>query len=161
LAQLHDPKAKKILYAILDTKDEGARLAAAEALAKLGDDAGKPVLEAVVANEASPNRLVATVALVPLGSYSGMDLMTAKLADKEPGTRRRGARGLGESGERASVGRLVALGDDKDWTVRVAAAAAVMAIVGLDPALLAQASVDWTKSALVSEDWDVRKAAAG
>src|SRR5262249_22637648 len=36
LAALHDPKAKKILYSVLDTKDEGARLAAAEGLAKLG-----------------------------------------------------------------------------------------------------------------------------
>ena len=45
--------------------------------------------------------------------------------------------------------------------MRIAAAVAVMAIVGLDPQVLAQASVDWTKSALASEDWAVRKAAAG
>jgi|GEM_PF-634697 len=160
LAALHDAKARKILYSILDTKDEGARLAAAEGLAKLGDDAGKKVLEAVVANEASPNRLVATVALVPLGNYAGYDLLTARLADKDPDTRSLAARGLGEIGERKSVKPLVQLAADKDWTVRVAAAVAVMAIVGLDPQLLAQASVDWTKSALASEDWAVRKAAA-
>ena len=84
LAALHDAKARKILYSILETKDEGARLAAAEGLAKLGDDAGKKVLEDVFANEASPNRLVATVALIPLGDYAGYDLLTAKLADKDP-----------------------------------------------------------------------------
>ncbi|HEV7558459.1 MAG TPA: HEAT repeat domain-containing protein, partial [Kofleriaceae bacterium] len=161
LAALHDAKARKILYSILDTKDEGARLAAAEGLAKLGDDAGKKVLEAVLANDASPNRVVATVALVPLGSYAGFDLLTTKLADKDPDTRCLAARGLGEIGERNSVKPLVELATDKDWRVRVAAAAAVMAIVGLDPQLLAQASVDWTKSALASEDWAVRKAAAG
>jgi HEAT repeat protein len=161
LAALHDAQARKILYSILDTKDEGARLAAAEGLAKLGDDAGKKVLQAVAANEASPNRLVASVALVPLGEYAGFDLLTAKLADKDPETRRLAARGLGDIGERKSVTALVELAVDKDWTVRVAAAAAVMAIVGLDPAVLAQSSVDWTKSALASEDWAVRKAAAG
>jgi HEAT repeat protein len=161
LAALHDAQARKILYSILDSKDEGARLAAAEGLAKLGDDGGKKALEAVIANEASPNRLVAAVALVPLGDYSGFELLSAKLADKDPDTRRLAARGLGEIGERKSVTALASLGGDKDWTVRVAAASAVMAIIGLDPAVLAQASVDWTKSALASEDWAVRKAAAG
>jgi len=161
LAALHDPKARKILYSILDTKDEGARLAAAEGLSKLGDDAGKQALQDIVANEASPNRLVATVALVPLGDYGGYDLLAGKLADKDPETRRLAARGLGEIGERKSVAALVALAADKDWTVRISAAVAVMAIVGLDPQLLAQVSIDWTKGALASEDWAVRRAAAG
>jgi len=30
-----------------------------------------------------------------------------------------------------------------------------------DPQVLAQASIDWTKGALESQDWAVRKAAAG
>jgi serine/threonine protein kinase/HEAT repeat protein len=161
MAALHDAKARKLLYSILDSHDEGSRLAAAEGLARLGDDAGKKVLEDVYGNEASPNRLVATVALVPLGDYVGFDLITTKLADKDPEVRRLAARGLGEIGERKSVPSLVALANDGDWTVKIAAAAAVMAIVGLDPQVLAQASVDWTASALKSQDWAVRKAAAG
>jgi HEAT repeat protein len=45
--------------------------------------------------------------------------------------------------------------------VRIAAAGAIVAIVGLDPKVLAQASVDWTRDALDSQDLAVRKAAAG
>ncbi len=161
LAALHDAQARKILYSILEAKDEGSRLAAAEGLAKLGDDGGKKVLQDVFANEASPNRLVATVALIPLGEYGGYDLITAKLDDKDPDIRRLAARALGEIGERKSLKHLVALTSDKSWAVRISAAVAVMAIVGLDPQVLAQASVDWTKGALASEDWAVRKAAAG
>lgn len=160
MAALHDAQARKLLYSILEAKDEGSRLAAAEGLARLGDDAGKKVLEDVYGNDASPNRLVATVALVPLGDYVGYDLITQRLADKDPDTRRLAARGLGEIGERKSVRALLALTGDTDWSVKIAAAQALIAIVGLAPEVLAQASVDWTKSALGSEDWAVRKAAA-
>jgi len=161
LAALRDASARKILYAILESKDEGSRLAAAEGLAKLGDDSGKRVLQDVSANEASPNRLVATVALIPLGDYGGFELITTKLGDKDPETRRLAARALGDIGERKSLKALIALANDKSWTVRIAAAAALVSIVGLDPRVLAQASVDWTRSALGSQDWAVRKAAAG
>ena len=161
MAALRDANARKILYAILENKDEGARLAAAEGLAKLGDDAGKKVLQDVLANQASPNRLVAAVAQIPLGEYGGLEVITAKLGDKDPGTRQLAARALGEIGERKSLPALIKLASDKDWTVRIAAASAIVAIVGLDPQVLAQASVDWTKGALGSQDWAVRKAAAG
>jgi serine/threonine protein kinase/HEAT repeat protein len=161
LAALRDAAARKVLYALLDHQDEGARLAAAEGLAKLGDDAGKQVLQAVFANPASPNQLVAAVAQISLGEYGGLDLIAAKLDAKDPGTRRLAARALGEIGDRKSLPALIALANDKDWTLRIAAAAAIVAIVGLDPQVLAQASVDWTKGALESQDWAVRKAAAG
>jgi HEAT repeat protein len=161
LAALHDVTARKALYAILDNQDEGARLAAAEGLAKLGDDAGKTVLHEVLANPASPNRLVAAVAQIPLGEYGDLALITQQLGAKDPGPRRLAARALGDIGEPESLAALVALTGDKDWTVRIAAAAAVVAIVGLDPQVLAQASVDWTKGALESQDWAVRHAAAG
>ncbi len=161
MAALHDAQARKLLYSILESKDEGSRLAAAEGLAKLGDDAGKKVLEDVISSEASPNRLVASVALVPLGDYVGFDLLSQRLTDKDADTRRLAARGLGDIGERKSVPALVTLAEDHDWSVKIAAAAAVLVIVGLDPQVLAQASVDWTASALKSEDWAVRKAAAG
>jgi HEAT repeat protein len=119
------------------------------------------VLQDVFANQASPNRLVAAVAQIPLGEYGGLALITAKLADKDAATRRLAARALGEIGERKSLPALIALTNDKDWTVRIAAAGAIVGIVGLDPQVLAQASVDWTKGALASQDWAVRKAAAG
>ncbi|HWO24483.1 MAG TPA: HEAT repeat domain-containing protein [Kofleriaceae bacterium] len=157
----HDASARKRLRALLDDKQEGTRLAAAEGLAKLGDDAGKKVLQEVLANAASPNRLAAAAALISLGEYGGLDLITAKLVDKDPGPRRLAARALGEVGEHESLRTLLALANDKDWTVRIAAAAALVAIVGLDPKVLAQASVDWTKLALDSQDRAVRKAAAG
>ena len=72
MAALHDAEARKVLYALLDNEDEGARLAAAEGLAKLGDHSGKKVLQDVLANKSSPNRLVAAVAQLPLGEYGGL-----------------------------------------------------------------------------------------
>jgi serine/threonine protein kinase/HEAT repeat protein len=161
MAALRDPGARKLLYGTLEHTDEGARLAAAEGLSKLGDDAGRKVLADVFANQASPNRLVAAVAQIPLGEYGGLDLITGQLAAKDPGTRRLAARALGDIGERKSLRALIDLTRDADWTVRVAAAAAIVAIVGLDPQVLARASVDWTAGALASEDWAMRKAAAG
>jgi HEAT repeat protein len=161
LAALRDPKAREILYALLESRDEGARLAAAEGLARLGDDAGKQILKDVLANEGSPNRLVGAVALIPLGEYTGYDLITSKLDAKDPDTRTLAARALGEIGERRSLRALIAMASDGNWLVRIAAASAIVAIVGLDPAVLAQASIDWTRSALGSQDWAVRKAAAG
>src|SRR6185369_4614776 len=78
-----------------------------------------------------------------------------------PENRRLAARGLGDVADRQSLRALVALAGDPDWTVRLAAARAIVAIVGLDPRVLAQASVDWTRSALDSQDLAVRRAAAG
>ncbi len=161
MAALRDATARKTLYALLERDHENARLAAAEGLAKLGDDAGKKILEDVLANQASPNQLAAAVALIPLGEYGGFDLITAKLGDQDPAVRRLAARALGEIGERKSLAALIALSNDKDWTLRIAAATAIVSIVGLDPQVLSQASVDWTKSALESQDWAVRSAAAG
>jgi eukaryotic-like serine/threonine-protein kinase len=161
LAALRHADARKALYATLEHHDEGARLAAAEGLAKLGDDAGRKVLQDVVANQASPNRLVAAVAQIALGEYDGFDLITDNLDATDPRTRQLAARGLGEVGERKSLPALIALATDRDWTVRIAAAVAIVGIVGLSPQVLAQASVDWTRSALDSPDWAVRSAAAG
>jgi len=161
MAALRDASAHQRLYDLLGSKDEGARLAAAEGLAKLGDDTGRQVLQGVLSNPASPNRLVAAVAQIPLGEYGGLAVLTTALGVRDAGIRRLAARGLGDIGEPRSVETLLPLASDQDWSVRIAAAAAIIAIVGLDPMVLAQASVDWTKSALDSQDWAVRKAAAG
>jgi serine/threonine-protein kinase len=161
LASLRHERARTVLYTILEDKNERARLAAAEGLARLGDEAALEPLKKTLDDPASSNRLVAAVALVPLGDYSGYDVLTEKLADQDPEVRRLAARGLGEIGEKKSVRALLPLLGDGEWTVRVASAVALVTIVGLDPKLLAQASVDWAKGALDSEDWAVRKAAAG
>jgi serine/threonine protein kinase len=160
LAALRYAPARKDLYALLEDAQEGARLAAAGALAKLGDGAGKKVFEQVLADDASPYRLLAAVAQIPLGEYGGFDLITSKLDDKDPQSRRIAARALGELGAPASLNRLQKLANDQDWTLRIAAAEAIVAIVGLDPLVLAHASVGWTKSALDSQDWRMRRAAA-
>jgi HEAT repeat protein/predicted Ser/Thr protein kinase len=161
MAALRDAGARKLLYALLDDKHEGVQLAAAEGLARLGDDAGKKVLQQVLANADSPNQLVAAKAQIPLGEYGGLPLLTTKLGDNDPEVRQLAASAIGEIGDRSSLPDLLPLTGDKDWRVRIAAAGAVVAIVGIDPQVLAQASVDWTKSALKSQDLAVRKAAAG
>ncbi len=161
MAALRDEKARELLHATLKAPDEGSRLAAAEGLAKLGDDAGRAVLHATAADPSSPNRLVAASAQIALGEYGGLEVITQALAAKDPATKRIAARALGDIGEKKSLPALIALAGDKDWTVRIAVARALVGIVGIDPLVLAQASVDWTRSALASEDWATRKAAAG
>jgi serine/threonine protein kinase/HEAT repeat protein len=161
LAGLRYPKARAILYTTLEATDEGARLATAEGLARIGDDAGKKILQEVLANEASPNRIVAAVTLIALGDYSGFELLEQKLADQDPQVRRLAAQGLGEIGERTSVKGLVVILADKDWGARISAGVALLAILGLDPKVLVSASVNWAESALASDDWVVRKSAAG
>jgi len=138
LAALRDAAARKVLTSLLDSDSESVRLAAAEGLARLGDDAGKQVLADVLANPGSPNRLVAAVAQIPLGEYGGVELLTEKLASKDADadTRRLAARALGEIGQPNSLDALVPLAHDNDWTVRIAAAGAIVAIVGPDSAEL-------------------------
>ncbi len=161
LAALRDPGARQYLVGLLGHPNEGARIAAAEALAKLGDPAGRALLSSLAANPASPNRLVAAVAQIPLGDKAGAAVFTEMVADPAPENRRLAARGLGELGDRKSLPALVRLSGDGDWTVRVAAARAILEIVGLDPLMLARASVDWTRGALDSDDLAARRSAAG
>jgi len=160
LTALRDARARDYLYGLLGHAREDVRLAAAEGLARLGNDEGKTVLGQVAANPGSPNRLVAAVTQIAVGEYGGLDVMTHMLNDKDPRNRRLAASGVGQIGDRRSLPALVALAGDPDWTVRLEVARAIVAIVGLDPALLAQAAVDWTKSALDAQDLAVRRAAA-
>ena len=161
MAALRDADARKRLYAILAQPDERARLAAAEGLAKLGDDAGRALLHDIARKPGAPNQLVAAVAQVALGDYGGVDVITKALGARDPGSRRLAARALGDVGEKTGLPPLIARARDPDWTVRIAVARAIVAILGIDPQFLAQASVDWTRSALASQDWTTRKAAAG
>ncbi|MGH2899255.1 MAG: HEAT repeat domain-containing protein, partial [Solirubrobacteraceae bacterium] len=161
LAALRDEQARKLLYGLLDDNEEGVRLTAAEQLADLGNDAGHQVLQGILANRASPNRLLAAAALILLGDYSGRDVITDALNSMEPAARSRAARALGDIGDRHTIDALVGLGGDKEWSVRIAAATAIVVILGVDPAVLAQASVDWAQSAFDSDDLALHKAAAG
>jgi serine/threonine-protein kinase len=160
LARLGFDPARDALGAALESDDEAARLAAAEALARIGDESGKPVLTATFDDASSPNRAVAAAALIELGDYRGFELLSERLEADRPGARRLAARALGAIGERDSLRPLVALHADADAMVKLAAAVAVLRILGLDPLVLAQASVDWATSALDSDDWAVREAAA-
>jgi serine/threonine protein kinase/HEAT repeat protein len=160
-AALRDQTARKALYAALDDASDRVRFAAAAQLARIGDDVGREVLRTAFADQGSPDRLPAAVTLIALGEYAGLDLMLERLGDEDAGARGLAARGLGEIGERSSLAPLVGAIDDKDGIVRAAAAAAVLAIVGLEPAVLAQASINWTRSALESHDATLRRAAAG
>ncbi|MEZ4360292.1 MAG: HEAT repeat domain-containing protein [Kofleriaceae bacterium] len=161
MAALRDPQARQLLYAELDDHKESVRLAAATELAKLGDAQGKAVLASLLENEESPNRLLAAVAQIPLGEYGGAELIAEQLDDENPDIRAVAARGLGDIAERASVPALQERTTDPAWPVRIAAAEALLSIVGLDPKVLVNASVDWTKSALNSQELAVRQAAAG
>jgi HEAT repeat protein len=161
MTALRDASARDVLVGLLQSTDEGVRLAAAEGLAKLGDDSGRTVLEAMADNPESPNQLAAAVAQIPIGQYGGLATLTEKLNDKDPEVRGLAARGLGDIGEKESLRPLLAMAsNDTDWTVRVAAAGAIIAIVGNDPIVLAQASVDWTRGALDSQNLVMRQEAA-
>ncbi len=161
LASLRYERARPVLYQILESPNERTRLAAAEGLARLGDEAALAPLKATFDDQASPNRLVAAVALIPMGDYAGYDLLRQKLGDPDPELRRLASRGLGEIGEKDSIAALLPLLRDSDPTVRVAGAVALVLTIGLEPMVLARASVDWARSALDSEDWAVRAAGAG
>ena len=162
LAALRHAEARKILLASLDHSREGARLAAAEGLATLGDAAGRKPLLDVLASSASPeNRLVAAVALVRLGDHSGLDVITAKLGAKDLETAKLAARALGDLGAPASLPSLIPLLHDQQVALRVAAAAAIAAILRLDPQELARAALEEVSRGLHARDLPTRKAAAG
>ncbi|HET9624906.1 MAG TPA: HEAT repeat domain-containing protein [Kofleriaceae bacterium] len=165
-AALHQRAAREALYGLLHDSDQAVQLAAATELAKLGDDAGKAILQDVVAHGAPANRLLAALGQIPLGEYGGGDVLLTSLDNKDlPAARARAAQGLGATGELGETRTLSALYNrsrqERDWTVRIAIAGAILQLVGLDPIVLARASVDWTRSALSSPDLALRKAAAG
>ena len=160
LARLSEPKSRELLYDTLKNADEAARLAAADGLARIGDEQGKSVLQSILKDKGSPNRILAARSLVLLGDYDGFDVMTEKLVDANPKNRGQAARGLGQIGESESLKPLAPLLADPEKSVRYAAAVAVLSILGLDPSVLSQASVDWARAALASDDWVTRLAAA-
>ncbi len=162
LSRLGHRRARAELIDLLGHEDEQVRLAAAKGMAWIGDDGGKEVLLSMFNSGQSHqgHRLDAAVALVWLGEYAGHSYLQACLADDSPSVRMASARALGTIGDRESVRVLRPLYRDDDRRVRISAAAAVLFILGLDPRLLAQDSVDWVMTALRSEDWRIRQKAA-
>ena len=162
LAAHGDRSARRTLYEMLQYDDMEIRIAAAQELSRDGDEEGKEVLHAAMLEGDPYQRATAARSLVAVGDYSGYEIMHEGLSSENIEVRRECALGLGEIGENSSLRALVELqGVDPDLTVRLAAATSVLVIVALDPTVLAQTSVAWVRSALGSEDWAIRYAAAG
>ncbi|HWN69925.1 MAG TPA: HEAT repeat domain-containing protein [Haliangium sp.] len=160
LARLGHKRARTQLYALLEHEDELLRLSAARSLGWIGDETGKDVLTAILNDGQSQRRLDAAVGLAQLGDYSGAALLRDHLDHRDADQRRVAARWLGTIGDLDSARPLMALYADPDRTVRIAAAAGVLFLLGLEPALLVQESVSWVLTSLRSEDWQVRQVAA-
>ncbi len=160
LARLRHQRAHDELVTLLEHNDEQVRLAAAKGMAWIGDDTGQEVLMNVFNDGQSAYRLDAAVALVWLGNYAGHAYLRDRLGDASAGVRRLSARTLGTIGDRDNLRKLTGLYEDRDHGVRIAAAAAVLFILGLDPRLLAQDSVDWVMATFHAEDWRIRQSAA-
>lgn len=160
LARLGHARARKQLYALLEHQDALLRLSAARSLAWIGDETGKDVLLAIFNDGQSPHRVDAALGLVQLGDYAGHALLLDQLDHRDPELRRLAASGLGTIGDLDSARPLIALYGDPDRTVRIAAAAAVLFMLGLDPGVLVPEVASWVQTALRSEDWQVRRSAA-
>ncbi len=146
---------------MLDQGPEYRQVVVAEGLAKIGDESGKSLLRAVLDNQGSEHRVRAAAALLDIGDYSGFSALTDALEDSATARRERAVHALGLIGSHRSLPALAALQDSEpDKAVRISACAAVVLIVGLDPKVLARASVDWARGAFESRDPATRDAAA-
>lgn len=160
LARLGHTRARTQLYKLLEHQDVLLRLSAAKSLAWIGDETGKDAMLAIFNDGQSPHRVDAALGLVQLGDYSGHELLLDQLAHRDPEIRRLAANGLGAIGDLDSARPLIALYGDPDRTVRIAAAAAVLFMLGLDPGVLVPEVTSWVQTALRNEDWQVRQSAA-
>lgn len=160
LARLGHARARKQLYHLLEHEDVLLRLSAAKSLAWIGDETGKDVMLAIFNDGQSPHRVDAALGLVQLGDYAGHALLLDQLGHRDPELRRLAASGLGAIGDLDSARPLIALYGDPDRTVRIAAAAAVLFMLGLDPGVLVPEVTSWVQTALRDEDWQVRRSAA-
>lgn len=150
-------RARAALYQHLDSEDANIRLRAARHLAEHGDDAGKERLFELYHDLSSPLRAPAAAALVLLGEHIGQDLLLACASDDSSPHRVRCNRALGLIGDMDNVAPLEDLYDDRERVVGVAAASAVLFILGLEPRVLRRASIDWVRAALGADDWTTRR----
>jgi HEAT repeat protein len=160
LARLGHARARTQLYKLLEHEDVLLRLSAARSLAWVGDETGKDVMLAIFNDGQSAHRVDAALGLVQLGDYAGHALLLDQLDHRDPELRRLAASGLGAIGDLDSARPLIALYGDPDRTVRIAAAAAVLFMLGLDPGVLVPEVASWVQTALRDEDWQVRRSAA-
>ena len=160
LARLGQMKARERLHSFLDEDPLERRVIAAAQLARIGDTTGKGVLLAALKGQESEYRARAGIALIELGDYSGFDALTAALGDKLAARRQRSALALGKMGDRRSLAALDRLREgDSDRSVRITSCAAIAFVIGLNPKVLVQASVDWAREAFDSRDASTRDAA--
>lgn len=163
LARLGVAEARERLYELLDDERDAIRLAAAEALVDIGDGAGAETLRTIFDQGDADARLRAAYLLARLGEYHGADILADVLRDGDRGQRRLVARTYAQFGDTDSLRLLVGLLDsdtERDPLVRAAAAAGALLIVSADPILLADASIDWARRGIESEDWSARAAVA-
>ncbi|WP_428262195.1 HEAT repeat domain-containing protein [Haliangium sp.] len=160
LSSLGDRAARERLRALLTNAAPGVALGAAETLAGIGDDAGREILIDTFNDGRADarERVRAVVALVALGDYAGRQYLEDTLTGADdPALRRHSLRGLGEIGAWDSLRAILARYRDDDHRVRIAAAAAVLLVLGLDPQVLAQESVDWLRTMMASARWQDRR----
>jgi HEAT repeat protein len=152
-----DAKARRKLVAQLDSAPPLTQVLAAESLARLGEERGKQRLTTLAAEQPAVS-LLAYRALAALDDQSGFDAFRARFANPQAplGERVLAAQGLGASGERSVLEPLGATLGDPEPALRVAAAGAILAVLGADPNAMAARSLDWATSALGDSSWLVR-----
>jgi serine/threonine protein kinase/HEAT repeat protein len=161
LLRLGDEEAESKLIALLDSPDEPIRLAAAEVLANVGDERGKETAQKTLSDHSSVYRVSAARVLVLLGDYSQTQLFSAALKADEPKLQKEGIEGLALVGEQTALPELAAfLSPEQRPLTRIAAAVAILEIVGLSQELLAQNSQEALSNALASADEKTRANAA-
>jgi serine/threonine-protein kinase len=162
LARRGDRAARAELLRRMAEGSETQQAAVAELAARLGEEQGKSKLSQLGSNKTSRARLLALRILASLDDLSGFDLFIAIFSDPKqpPGDRLMAARGLGAAGDKGALPTLAPGLDEANPAVRLAAAGAVLEILGSDPVRMGGASADWATAALSDSSWSVREQAA-
>ena len=162
LSDLGHHPARDRLHELVKHENPEIALAAAETLARLGDQAGRTMLEDTLSDGRASNRerTRAALALAEIGEYDGYEYMYECLSSADPTLRRYCAEGLRYVGSWDSLHALFERYQDPNPRVRIAAATAVLFILGLSPTVLARESVDWVRTMMSSTRWQDREQAA-
>ncbi|MSP63097.1 MAG: hypothetical protein EXR72_22720 [Myxococcales bacterium] len=160
LAHGGDELARATLVERIDQGDERLQITVADSVARLGDDAGRARLKTIAAAKGTAS-VRAYRALAALDDQSGYDLFCRVLGDsRRPlDERLQSVQGVGFSGEKAALPLLAPVLGDPLLQLRLAAAGAVLAILGADPQLLAARSLDWATSSLADDSFALRQSA--
>ncbi|GAB4569001.1 MAG: hypothetical protein Tsb0020_22960 [Haliangiales bacterium] len=162
LSDLGHHPARDRLHELVKHENPEIALAAAETLARLGDQAGRTMLEDTLSDGRASDRerTRAALALAEIGEYDGYEYMYECLSGDDPTLRRYCAEGLRYVGSWDSLHALFERYQDPNPRVRIAAATAVLFILGLSPTVLARESIDWVRTMMSSTRWQDREQAA-